>query len=377
MANLPEGARAIAGVPTGIGIQFSKTGEPGPFTIQGVTAGGSAELCGLIAVGDLLHGVGDKPVYDFNEQQTTELILGPAGSDISLWISRAWKAGEPPQPVREVKLKRNGPCGAAAPTTALVQEAPQHPNVTPNALLYRDPLALNPKTRKRMAIFLAVVAVVFLGLFATEVVPMWGMGIAVGCVFLSGFVGVCLTPRVGRLAETPSGVSFLQRLQAGTTGATVVSGAATNMQVPQGTLLQVPDQACILCGCGESGNARPFVQDNSEYPEGLPDAIMALPLCRACLRKHTDGEPCCVCLGDCKDPTTGGNATTLWRRLRVAAQSQVPHAAHVHRDVRRDVFDATRLAIGNEVGAAKEEQQLRLIMAAAAAPAPKECCQIM
>ena len=362
MANLPEGARAIAGVPTGIGIQFSKTGEPGPFTIQGVTAGGSAELCGLIAVGDLLHGVGDKPVYDFNEQQTTELILGPAGSDISLWISRAWKAGEPPQPVREVKLKRNGPCGAAAPTTALVQEAPQHPNVTPNALLYRDPLALNPKTRKRMAIFLAVVAVVFLGLFATEVVPMWGMGIAVGCVFLSGFVGVCLTPRVGRardnLAETPSGVSFLQRLQAGTTGATVVSGAATNMQVPQGTLLQVPDQACILCGCGESGNARPFVQDNSEYPEGLPDAIMALPLCRVCLRKHS-------------------NATTLWRRLRLAAQSRVPHVARVHRDVRRDIYEAARLAVGHQAEAAWQEQQSRLIMAAAAAPAPKECCQIM
>ena len=51
------------------------------------------------------------------------------------------------------------------------------------------------KTRKRMAIFLAVVAVVFFGLFATEVVPMWGIGIAVGCVFLSGFVGICLTPR--------------------------------------------------------------------------------------------------------------------------------------------------------------------------------------
>ena len=136
-------------------------------------------------------------------------------------------------------------------------------------------------------------------------------------------------------------------------------------------------RTCILCGCGESGNARPFVQDNSEYPEGLPDAIMALPLCRACLRKHTEGEPCCVCLGDCKDPTTGGNATTLWRRLRLAAQSAVPHAARVHRDVRRDIYEAARLAMGNEVEAAWQEQQLRLIMAAAAAPAPKECCQIM
>lgn len=114
-------SQAIAGVPTGIGIQFSKTG-PGPFTIQGVTPGGSAELCGLIAVGDLLHGVGDKPVYDLNPQQTTELILGPAGSDITLWISKAWKAGEASQPVTEVKLKRNG--YAPVPAQAQLPQAP-------------------------------------------------------------------------------------------------------------------------------------------------------------------------------------------------------------------------------------------------------------
>ena len=98
---------------------------------------------------------------------------------------------------------------------------------------------------------------------------------------------------------------------------------------------------------------------------------MALPLCRVCLRKHIEGEPCCVCLGDCKDPTTGGNATTLWRRLRLAAQSRVPDVARVHRDVRRDIYEAARLAVGHQAEAAWQEQQSRLIMAAAAAPAPK------
>ena len=70
---------------------------------------------------------------------------------------------------------------------------------------------------------------------------------------------------------------------------------ASNMAVAVAIYARFQGCTCILCGCGESGNASPFVQDNSEYPEGLPDAIMALPLCRACLRKHTEGEPCCVC----------------------------------------------------------------------------------
>ena len=89
-----------------VGIEFSKTG-PGPYTIQGVRPGGAAAQCGLITVGDMLHGVGDTPVYELGWQRTMELMLGPPGSDITLWISKARKDGEPRQAVKSVKLKRD------------------------------------------------------------------------------------------------------------------------------------------------------------------------------------------------------------------------------------------------------------------------------
>ena len=89
-----------------VGIEFGKTG-PGPYTIQGVRPGGAAAQCGLITVGDMLHGVGDTPVYELGWQRTMELMLGPPGSDITLWISKARKDGEPRQAVKSVKLKRD------------------------------------------------------------------------------------------------------------------------------------------------------------------------------------------------------------------------------------------------------------------------------
>ena len=89
----------------GVGIEMGKT-EPGPFTFTSVTPGGAAALCGLIAEGDMLHGVGETPVYELNWQQTMELMQGPAGSDIVLWISQARNEGEPNQPIKRLKLKR-------------------------------------------------------------------------------------------------------------------------------------------------------------------------------------------------------------------------------------------------------------------------------
>ena len=89
----------------GIGIQFSKNG-PGPFSIQGLTSGGAAEMCGRISVGDLLHGVDDKPVYELDPQQTMELILGLGGSVVTLWISKVPTAADPRPPVTKVKLRR-------------------------------------------------------------------------------------------------------------------------------------------------------------------------------------------------------------------------------------------------------------------------------
>ena len=53
------------------------------------TRQGPAGQCGQISVGDLLHGIGDHPVYELDPAQTTALILGSPGSEISLWISDA------------------------------------------------------------------------------------------------------------------------------------------------------------------------------------------------------------------------------------------------------------------------------------------------
>ena len=80
----PSGAPAQAG----IGISFEKPGK-GPYTIKALTPGGPAQASGLIKEGELLHGVGDKPVYELTPAETTALIVGAAGSDVKLWISGA------------------------------------------------------------------------------------------------------------------------------------------------------------------------------------------------------------------------------------------------------------------------------------------------
>ena len=91
-------------------------------------------------------------------------------------------------------------------------------------------------------------------------------------------------------------------------------------------------RTCILCGCGESGNARPFVQDKSEYPEGIPDDLMALPLCRACLRESTEATdigPCdkaCFMIFPCLAITP---AMSLTRKLREGSMGFVQN---IHTD---------------------------------------------
>ena len=91
-----------------IGIRFDRTSPAGPFTIQGVTPGSTAALCGRIAAGDLLHGVGRAPVYELDRQQAMALLLGQDGSDVTLWTSKAPTDGELRPPVKGVKVKRGG-----------------------------------------------------------------------------------------------------------------------------------------------------------------------------------------------------------------------------------------------------------------------------
>ena len=89
-----------------IGILFDRTSPAGPFTIQGVTPGSTAALCGRIAAGDLLHGVGRTPVYELDRQQAMALLLGRVGSDVTLWTSKAPTDGEPRPPVTGVKVSQ-------------------------------------------------------------------------------------------------------------------------------------------------------------------------------------------------------------------------------------------------------------------------------
>ena len=72
--------------------------------------------------------------------------------------------------------------------------------------------------------------------------------------------------------------------------------------------------------CGDYIPDRRFVQDKSEYPEGVPDDLMALPLCRVCLRENTGGivgpfenafAMICPCFDPGQDP-----AGHLTRKLR-------------------------------------------------------------
>ena len=69
--------------------------------------GSTAALCGRIAAGDLLHGVGETPVYELDRQQAMALLLGRDGSDVTLWMSKAPTDGEPRPPVIGVKVKRD------------------------------------------------------------------------------------------------------------------------------------------------------------------------------------------------------------------------------------------------------------------------------
>jgi C-terminal processing protease CtpA/Prc len=103
---MSSGMRSVTikrGGATGVGIQFEKA-NPGPFKIKSLTEGGSAALSGKIKAGDLLHGVNDNSVYELDPMQTTQLILGPPGSEIILWIAPAADSSKP----QRVVLNRAG-----------------------------------------------------------------------------------------------------------------------------------------------------------------------------------------------------------------------------------------------------------------------------
>ena len=104
--------RALHDAPAqaGIGISFEKPGK-GPYTIKTLAPGGPAQASGQIKEGELLHGVGDKPVYELNPAETTALIIGAAGSEVTLWISDA--DYKPPADAPAAGVPADAPSAAA------------------------------------------------------------------------------------------------------------------------------------------------------------------------------------------------------------------------------------------------------------------------
>ena len=62
-------------------------------------------MSGRIAAGDTLHSVDDEPVYALDVHHVMQLILGPGGAQVTLWIGKARTAGEPLPPLARVPAR--------------------------------------------------------------------------------------------------------------------------------------------------------------------------------------------------------------------------------------------------------------------------------
>lgn len=73
-----------------MGVSFQKPANVvGPFEIVAVSDEGAAAKSGKIAVGAVLHGIGDVWVHPLETSQAVDLILGQPGSDVTLWVQPA------------------------------------------------------------------------------------------------------------------------------------------------------------------------------------------------------------------------------------------------------------------------------------------------
>ena len=78
----------------GVGIGISRAqlpqsvwpvaSEPGPFVVRHLVSGGTAEQCGQIQEGDLLHSINGVSVSNMTLEQAKPLILGQPGTLLSL-----------------------------------------------------------------------------------------------------------------------------------------------------------------------------------------------------------------------------------------------------------------------------------------------------
>ena len=90
---VPTSARAITltrGQRGKLGLYFWRADgtEAGPFTVLGLSRGGSAAESGLIAKGELLHAIDDQCIYHLDTEQVTRLIKGSSGSSVTLTVSQ-------------------------------------------------------------------------------------------------------------------------------------------------------------------------------------------------------------------------------------------------------------------------------------------------
>ena len=79
----------------GLGVTF-ETKESGDIEIIGLKPGGKAERSGAISVGDKIVSIGSVPVKGASRDAVTNLILGDAGTQVTLELLRdAGTTGSP------------------------------------------------------------------------------------------------------------------------------------------------------------------------------------------------------------------------------------------------------------------------------------------
>ena len=112
--------------------------EAGPFIVRNLVPGGTAQQCGQIQIGDLLHSVNGVSVHNASFEEVNALVLGEPGLSVSLNLY------SPPTQERSQILACASRLSAASrmsvpPETRLKTEPPPPPPALIVAKLTRGP----------------------------------------------------------------------------------------------------------------------------------------------------------------------------------------------------------------------------------------------
>jgi hypothetical protein len=90
----------------GVGIGFATRDnslsqdmqDVGPFYVGALVPGGAAQQCNKIGLGDLIISVNEMPVHSMNLEQTRNLIIGAAGTPVTMRFKRSLTSNVVPMP---------------------------------------------------------------------------------------------------------------------------------------------------------------------------------------------------------------------------------------------------------------------------------------